>query len=62
MWPKQPVVYKLDPEQFRELLIRLDRLIARLPDDPSQLASLTAQLKKSSDALGEVIAQNSPST
>ena len=60
MWPKQPVVYTLDPEQFRELLIRLDRLIARLPDDPSQLAALTAQLKKSADALGEVIAQNQP--
>jgi len=50
---------KFDPEQFDTLNHKLDKILAQLPD-AAKLASVTAGLKASEDALSTAVEQNQP--
>jgi hypothetical protein len=56
------VFIKIDPEQFDILNRKLDHLLALAltPGDPARLAAVTAELKKSADALNSAVAANQP--
>lgn len=50
---------KFDPEQYQTLNGKLDKILAQLPD-AAKLASVTAGLKASEDALSTAVEQNQP--
>jgi len=50
---------KFDPEQYHTLNSKLDLILAQLPD-AAKLASVTAGLTKSGDALASAVAADQP--